>query len=372
MPPALPAAEVAARAQKGAWLIDVRDPKPFAAGHPANAINIGIRGRFETWSGIMIPWGEPFILVGSEGEVQEAAFRLKRIGYDVPAGFLLGGLDAWKQASLRVGSLTMVKPKELYQQMKDGVAPVIVDVRLPNEWMGLRIGNVLNVPVNKLFIDGKRLSKAIPVLTVCNSAYRSSLGGSVLEKMGFKTVLNMEGGSEAWIEEGLPTLEASAAAAPIVRSAAAVRSVPKLPDRISAAELKRLQMDLPGTVEVVDIRPPAQYADFSLSGSINGDIAEVIANPAYLNGVRPLIIVDRDGSLAMAVGGILSQKAGRPIKVLYGGLEAYWNESSAPLPPAGPAPGAAVKPATPVAVPLTPAAPAPAAPATPKKKSAGC
>ena len=133
-------------------------------------------------------------------------------------------------------------------------------------------------------------------------------------------------------------------------------------------------MDLPGTFELVDVRPPAQFADFSLPGSMNADIADVIANPAYLNGAVPLVIVDRDGSLAMAVGGILSQKTQRPIKVLFGGLEAYWNESGAPLPPASPAPAAApaVKPAAPAPAPATPAAPAPAAPETPKKKSAGC
>ena len=132
MPPALPAADVAARAQKGAWLVDVRDAKAFAAAHPQGAINIGIRGRFETWTGIMIPWGEPFVLVGSDDEVREAAFRLKRIGYDAPAGFLQGGLDAWKQANLPVGSLKLVKPQDLYQQMQAGTAPIIVDVRLPD------------------------------------------------------------------------------------------------------------------------------------------------------------------------------------------------------------------------------------------------
>src|SRR5450830_1341315 len=128
-------------------------------------------------------------------------------------------------------------------------------------------------------------------------------------------------------------------------------------------------MDLPGTFEIVDVRPPAQYADFNLPGSINADIADVIANPAYLNGAVPLIIVDRDGSLAMAVGGILSQKTQRPIKVLYGGLEAYWSDSAAPLPPAvAPAPVSvpAVKPAASVPAPATPAAPVPAAPETPK------
>jgi hydroxyacylglutathione hydrolase len=364
-PPALPAADVAVRAQKGTWLVDVRDTKPFAAGHPAGAINIGIRGRFETWTGIMIPWGEPFVLVGSDGEVQEAAFRLKRIGYDAPTGFLKGGLDTWKQANLAVGSLKLVKPRDLYQQMQAGTAPVIVDVRLSTEWMGLRIGNVLNIPLNMLFAESKRLSKDMPVLTVCNSAYRSSMGAAVLLKMGFKSVLNMEGGSEAWIADGLPTLSATGSghgsAAPATRAV-------KLPERMAAAELKRMLMDLPGTFEIVDVRPPGQFADFSLPGSINVDIADVIANPAYLIGAVPLIIVDRDGSVAMAAGGILSQRSQRSVKVLYGGLEAYWNDSAAPLPPVTPAPASAAVPAVKPAAP----GPAPAAPEVPKKKSAGC
>ncbi len=368
IPPALTAADILARGKKDTWIIDVRDAQEFAAAHPQGAISIGIRGRFETWTGIMIPWGAPFVLVGSDDEVHEAAFRLKRIGYDAPAGFLQGGLDAWKQAKLPVGSLKLLKPQELQQQMQAGTAPIIVDVRLPSEWMALRIGNVLNIPLNKMFTDSKRLAKDMPVLTVCNSAYRSSMGASVLLKQGFKDVLNMEGGSEAWIAAGLPTLSAAEGGH---GTAASPARVIRLPDRIAAAELKRLLMDLPGTFEIVDVRPPAQYADFSIPGSMNADIADVIANPAYLNGVVPLVIVDRDGSLAMAVGGILSQKTPRPIKVLFGGLEAYWKESGMVPPPAVPAsaPAPAVRPVVPAPV---PAAPAPAAPQPPKKKSAGC
>ena len=135
-----------------------------------------------------------------------------------------------------------------------------------------------------------------------------------------------------------------------------------------------MMMDLPGTFEIVDVRPPAHFADFSLPGSMNVAIADVIANPAYLNGPVPLVIVDRDGSLAMAVGGILSQKTQRPIKVLFGGMEAYWNESGSPITPASPSrtDAPAVKPAAPSPSPAKPAAPTPAAPETPKKKSAGC
>ena len=131
-------------------------------------------------------------------------------------------------------------------------------------------------------------------------------------------------------------------------------------------------MDLPGTFQLVDIRPPEHFADYSLPGSENVDIAELIANPAYLTGAGSLIIVCRDGSLAMMVGGILSQKTERNIKVLYGGLEAYWNEAG---PGAGAAPsgGAAVPAAAPRARAVSPAAPPASTPVgRPKKKSAGC
>ena len=149
-----------------------------------------------------------------------------------------------------------------------------------------------------------------------------------------------------------------------------------LPQRIGTAELKRMLLDIPGMFEIVDVRPPALYADFSLPGSINASIADVIANPAYLKGVTPLIIVDRDGSLAMAVGGILSQKTRRSIRVLYGGLEAYWSESAALLPPAAPTPAPAQSAKSAASVPANakPAAPttAPAGREAPAKKSAGC
>ena len=75
----------------------------------------------------------------------------------------------------------------------------------------------------------------------------------------------------------------------------------------------------------------------------------------------------------VVLGGILSQKTSRPIKVIHGGLEAYWTESElkaavrdTPLPGAGPG---GVKPPPTPAPGGPPAAPAPT---PPKKKSAGC
>jgi len=151
---------------------------------------------------------------------------------------------------------------------------------------------------------------------------------------------------------------------------AQIRKMIPLPERICARELKRLMMDLPGTFQIVDIRPAEMFNDYNIPGSQNVDIADLASNPSYLVGTTPLIIVDRDGSYAMAMGGILSQKTQRPIKVLYEGLESYWMESDfgGTSIPTGTTPQ--IRTGPPASNPM-PAAPPVTQPVT-KKKSAGC
>jgi len=112
------------------------------------------------------------------------------------------------------------------------------------------------------------------------------------------------------------------------------------------------------------------FADYSLPNSQNVDIAELAMNPSFLVGTTTLIIVDRDGSYAMALGGILSQKTQRPIKVLYEGLESYWMESDfgGMSIPAGTAPQIRA----PSGSSPPPSAPSGTQPVVTRKKSAGC
>ncbi len=352
------------------YVVDLRDAKSFAAGHIPNAVNIGLRGRLETWVGIMVPWGSKLILCGTPEEVKEARMRLNRVGYDVTGAL---SFEDWTSAKQSINKNEIISPQELHKSMLEGTAPVIVDVRLPNEWMGLRIGNVLNMPLNQLSDMAFKLDPDIPVVTVCNSAYRSSLGIGLLERKGFKRVASMEGGGEAWIQAGLPVIQAATSGE---TASAPPKRVIKLPDLIEPAQLKRMLMDLPGTFDLVDIRPSGHFQDYNLPGARNVDLGDLINNPVYLTGAGPLVIVDRDGSLAMAAGGILAQKTQRPIKVLYGGLNAYWNLEVVGK---GKAPKAAsVGPKATEAVPKAPTAPVqPVQPVPkkvdpPKQKSAGC
>jgi len=346
------------------YVVDLRDAKSFAAGHIPNAVNIALRGRLETWVGIMVPWGSKVVLCGSPEEMKEAAFRLYRVGYTVTAAV---SFDEWRAAKQTVYTNEPIVPQELYKRMQDGTAPVVVDVRLPTEWMGLRIGNVVNMPLNQLSVLAAKLDPNEPVVTVCNSAFRSSLGIGLLERKGFKKVASMVGGGEAWIEAGLPVIQPTGPGI----AATQPKRVINLPDRIDPPQLQRMLMDLPGSFDLVDIRPAEHFKDYNLPGSRNVDIADLITNALYLTGAGPLVIVDRDGSLALAAGGILSQKTQRQIKVLFGGLEAYWNsvEMGDPIKVVPLAPGTTkVQPS----VPALPVQPAPQAPETPKKKSAGC
>jgi len=362
------------------YVVDVRDANDYAKGHIPNSVNIGLRGRFELWTGIMVPWDATLVVAGSLEELREAVRRLHRVGYQAKAL----PIDKWTAAGLALNKGLRIKPAELYAAMQTPESPVVVDVRLPAEWMALRIGTVVNIPLNMLPTTRGKLDPSQPIVTVCNSAYRSSLAAGVLARRGFQQAASMDGGAEAWIAAGFPVL---AAASPHGPAASVPSAGPtRLAERISAADLRRLILDLPGTFQLVDIRPAEQFADYRLPDSENVAIADLLDNPAYLVGDQPLIVVCRDGTIAMMVAGILAQKSERNIKALYGGADAYWAESMGQLmlgggstttKPAAAAPSSpsAVPPAA-TPAPAAPRAPAPAAPVSPvapsRSRKAGC
>jgi rhodanese-related sulfurtransferase len=159
---------------------------------------------------------------------------------------------------------------------------------------------------------------------------------------------------------------------------------PVLPRAATPAEAAQLLAKPPAGLEIVDIRPKDEFADFALSGSLNLDAAAVLADEALAAGTGPLLIVDKDGTRAFALAGALSQRTARPLVVLKGGLSAWWAErekgavvketplADTPIPAQTPgkAPASPASPAVPV--PAAPAAPGSPAPQPPASKSAGC
>ena len=52
-------------------------------------------------------------------------------------------------------------------------------------------------------------SSCAPAAVICASGYRSSIGASVLERLGFTELYNVTGGTQAWLVSGLPAERAA-------------------------------------------------------------------------------------------------------------------------------------------------------------------
>ncbi len=237
MPPALTPADVDARLRAGAWAVDLRDAKAYAAGHVPTAVNVAVRGRLDTWTGIVIPFDASLLLVGSDAEVAEATFRFRRIGLDKVDGHLAGGMDAWKAAGLAVRTTELWTPQRLATAMKQGTEPILVDVRTASEAAEARIGDYANLPLSEWAHFAEVLDPKAPVLFVCNSAYRSSMAVGLAERLGFTTIASLDGGLDAWLTAGLPAKGTAALAGPVCETPTASASPATAPPTTGAGFL---------------------------------------------------------------------------------------------------------------------------------------
>ena len=371
LPPATAPARLVEATRKGAWVLDLRDQATYARGHVFGSINVAVRGRLDTWAGIVVPFDEDLYLVGSEAEVKEATFRLRRIGYDRIAGYLKGGIDAWRAAGQQVRTSKLIQTADLARQIAAGQEPMVVDVRTAHEFEEKRIGNYVNVPVDQYQRLARTLDRSRPVVLMCNSAYRSSMAVGLAEREGFTDIGSLEGGMQKWLIENRAVLRGEG-----TKPAPVAAGGPTLvPEVIEPASLAAALMDTPGQYAVIDTRPTWQFDEYHLPEAVNVAPDAVVDHLKALPGGSRVVLVDRDGSVAFSVAGAALSSlggSGPAVRVLAGGMMAFWNQtafegSSQHGPKATTAPAAAPAPA-----PAAPAAPAPAPAPTKKKRNAGC
>lgn len=360
LPAALEPAAITQHLGSGAWVVDLRDQQAYAQAHLEGAVNVALRGRLDTWTGIVVPFEAPLLLVGSDDEVREGAFRLRRIGYDRIDGRLPADPVAWRAAGLPVRSSKLLTPKALFAAMQKGEEPLVVDVRTRDEYDDLRLGDVGNIPVTESARFAAALGKDAPVVMVCNSAYRSSMAVGLAERLGLRDVASLDGGLDAWLEAGLPAIGRLAKPAP-----AAQAGPISLPEPIDPALLAKVLLEQPASYAVIDLRPAWMFAEWRIPGSTNVALADLHAHVQKLAPELRIVFVDRDGSMAFAAAGALMAKnPERVLRALLGGVQRYHRE----IVLGGTAPAGAMLPNQPA--PETPTTPNPAA--APKKRSAGC
>lgn len=204
-PPALPPDEFATVQAGGAVVLDTREPEAFGAAHIPGALGVGLGTSFATWAGTVLPGDARVLLVlDRPDDLWEATWPLLRMGYDLPAGWLAGGMMAWRTAARPLGQIPQITVHELNARLERGDDIAVLDVRQPAEWAAGHIPGAT-------FITGGDLPRRLddapdaPVIaTVCGSGYRSSVASSVLAAAG-RTVVNVLGGMTAWNNAGYPT-----------------------------------------------------------------------------------------------------------------------------------------------------------------------
>jgi hydroxyacylglutathione hydrolase len=186
-------------------ILDVRAAAEFGAGHLPGSINIALGGQFAIWAGTLIPIGTPIVIVAeSEATANEAVTRLARVGHESVAGFLAGGIAAWDKAGFELEQLPQITITELSELIEAQAPLQIVDVRRPAEYESGHVPGAETVPLMSLqkSVANLRLDPAQPTVVICAGGYRSSAAASILLQHGYANLLNVTGGTSAWIAAG--------------------------------------------------------------------------------------------------------------------------------------------------------------------------
>jgi hydroxyacylglutathione hydrolase len=203
-PPALKPKEFKEVHDGGAIVVDARSPEAFQSGHVPGSINVGLSSSFATWAGSVLPHDARVLLVlQSPNDLWEAAWQLLRIGYDLPVGWLSGGMQAWEMNDLAIGERPPMGVREVAQKLEDNDI-LVLDVRQPAEWAAGHIEGAVFITGAELVERADEVADDKPIAVVCGSGYRSSIMASVLANRGRKQVSNIAGGMSAWRAAGFP------------------------------------------------------------------------------------------------------------------------------------------------------------------------
>ena len=202
-PPRLAGAELPALLAAGATVVDTRGTRAFAEGHVPGTINVPLGRSFPTYAGWLVPFGRPFYLLVDDarpGAAAEATRDLALIGMDTCQGVF--GADALAAAGA-TGRIPQITAAALAERIRDGTASV-VDVRGAGEWNEARLPGVPNVPYGLIAERAGELPRDGTLVVQCETGSRSAIAASVLASLGFRNVMNLTGGLDAWRAAGLP------------------------------------------------------------------------------------------------------------------------------------------------------------------------
>jgi glyoxylase-like metal-dependent hydrolase (beta-lactamase superfamily II)/rhodanese-related sulfurtransferase len=209
--------EARSRRDSGAAILDVRSSEHYASGHLAGSINIGLLGQFASWAGTLLDAARDVVIVAeTAAAAAEARMRLARVGLERVPGWVDGspsGALGWRVAPEPLGSF----PQMPVQRLAERQPIQIVDVRRAGEWEQGFVEGATHAPLHRIAASRgsaagpaipeelRNLDRSAPTAVVCGGGYRSIAACALLRELGFKDLIDVQGGMAAWTKAGLPT-----------------------------------------------------------------------------------------------------------------------------------------------------------------------
>jgi hydroxyacylglutathione hydrolase len=205
--PALRPRQLIAKQAGGAIVLDTRPAEHYCRAHIPGSINIGLSGQFATWAGSILGLNTDLVIVSEEKQqVDESRLRLARVGIERVIGYLEGGLAAWSEEGLAAAQVPQISVDELHRMLgEDAGSLQVIDVRRPAEWQEGHVGGAILKPLHKLASTLTDIDPAKPTAVYCKGGYRSAISAGLLERAGFRQVINVTGGFDAWQACRLPS-----------------------------------------------------------------------------------------------------------------------------------------------------------------------
>lgn len=192
--------DYARRAGQGAWIVDARPFRDYAAAHIRGSISIEYRDGFGVWVGALVPPESDLLFVPGDVSVDRLVEECLLVGYERFGGYLDGGIEAWVSARLPVARTGVATSAELRGLVDAGMK--VLDVREADERRAGLYADATHVPVIQLPQRMEEVDRTRPILAHCAHGPRAASAASLLERAGYNSVRIMAGGMSSWRKAG--------------------------------------------------------------------------------------------------------------------------------------------------------------------------
>jgi len=115
---------------------------------------------------------------------------------------------------------SVIQPQELQHRLATGQTACVIDVRSPAEYNTVHVPGAKLMPLDQLdaaALRREQKEETSPVYVLCQTGGRARRAITKLEAAGVNGCVLVEGGTQAWIDAGLPVTRGASRVLPIMR-----------------------------------------------------------------------------------------------------------------------------------------------------------